>query len=546
VSAGDPAQGAYTATGQIVADDGFRPPANGFPFQNYGSDLIDGSGPASSLTAAEMQKLFGNAVCADPQCNLTPEAQTFMDKTNHDMGGGHCYGFSVASQLLWSGKANPSDFGAATTAALNIDGNTKLMGEIAYAWTFQTLPAAQSTFITGDPNTILDKLKTLLVRNPPETYTIRIFHGTGGHAVTPYAVEDNGSGQFHVLVYDNNYPGVTRAIAFDTNANTWTYNAALNPNAPDEQYTGNAQTPNIDLDPSSPGLATQPWTFGGTVGTNSSSTGSSLGGGPPTATPIAYRAQGDAAANLDLIYLDGSDVDHGHLLITNPSGQQIGFVNGNLVNTIPGARVQIDALDQDWTETPEPDYYVPDGVNYTITLDGTALQSADPETVGIVAPGYELQVDNINLQPGETDKIVANGDGSMLSYTPSQKQTPLVNLGVSDTNATDYTFSVNGDDVPAGGTINLALPVEGDTFTVSTSGSAETSQLSLAIVRTNDQGEQVFSGSGISLNDGDSAALQFANFTDGGSIPMTITSNGASKTTQLSDQATAETTTTSS
>jgi hypothetical protein len=134
----------------------------------------------------------------------------------------------------------------------------------------------------------------------------------------------------------------------------------------------------------------------------------------------------------------------------------------------------------------------------------------------------------------------------MLSYTPSQKQAPTLEFGVSDTNNTDYTFEVNGDDVPAAGTINLALPVEGDTFTVSTSGSAETSQLSLALARTNDQGEQVFSASGITLNDGDSAALQFANFTDGGSIPLTITSNGSSNTTQLSDQATAETTTTSS
>ena len=44
-------------------------------------------------------------------------------------------------------------------------------------------------------------------------------------------------------------------------------------------------------------------------------------------------------------------------------------------------------------EQPEPDYYVPDGVKYTITLDGTDLKEQDTESVGIVAPGFELLED---------------------------------------------------------------------------------------------------------------------------------------------------------
>ncbi len=96
--------------------------------------------------------------------------------------------------------------------------------------------------------------------------------------------------------------------------------------------------------------------------------------------------------------------------------------------------------------------------------------------------------------------------------------------------------------VPA---IGLEPPVDGDTLTVSTSGAAATSQLSLELVRTNDQGEQAFTGKGIGLDDGDTAALQLAGFTDGGSIPLTITANGTSTTSELSDQGTGETPTTS-
>ena len=74
-------------------------------------------------------------------------------------------------------------------------------------------------------------------------YTIKIFNADGGHAITPYAVEDKGDGKFAVLVYDNNYPGITRAVEFDTNANTWSYNAATRPDLPEALYSGDAGHP---------------------------------------------------------------------------------------------------------------------------------------------------------------------------------------------------------------------------------------------------------------------------------------------------------------
>jgi hypothetical protein len=60
-----------------VADTGFPPAQNAFSFQNSGNALSNGTAP-TNLTAADVQKLFGDALCADAQsrkCDLIPEAQ---------------------------------------------------------------------------------------------------------------------------------------------------------------------------------------------------------------------------------------------------------------------------------------------------------------------------------------------------------------------------------------------------------------------------------------------------------------------------------------
>ena len=226
----------------VVADSGFRPGPNGFTFQNYGDTLSDGAVP-TNLTPADVQTLFGNVVCADAaigKCDLIPEAQAWMDQTNQEMAGGHCFGFSVAADLVWQNKLNTSTFGAPTINGLAIDNNASLQSTIADGWVYQTLDSVQAKKITGTPNQILDELKKLLKPHPSETYTIAIWKrdGTGGHAVTPYEVKYKGDGQYEVLIYDNNWPGQTRAIAFDTNNDTWSYDAATNPSDPTEHLRG--------------------------------------------------------------------------------------------------------------------------------------------------------------------------------------------------------------------------------------------------------------------------------------------------------------------
>jgi hypothetical protein len=503
-----------------VADTGFRPSQNGFSFQNYGNALSNGNAP-TNLTAADVQRMFGDSVCADAQlrkCDLIPEAQAWLDSTNEAMAGGHCYGFSVLSQLIWDGKVKVSTLGAGNTTSLAIDNNLPLQRDIAYDWALQTLDSVQSERTIGSPNQILDKLRQVLKPNPPQTYTIAFWKrdGSGGHAVTPYAVDNKGGGKFDVLIYDNNWPGQTRAISFDTNTNTWTYQASTNPNEPDSVYEGDAGTKTLSLFPTTPGLGTQPCPFCEKVPNKPSTAG--------------------AKGNNEEISLVGSDTDPANLFITDDAGRRLGYINGSLVNEIPGAHVNQVLSNQDWKDHIGPNFYVPGDARYTITIDGTALTATDTETVDIIGPSFDVAVRNIAVHPGDKDTLVAEPDATKLSYSSSTPGAPNLEVGVSDRQA-NYAFAIGGVSEQAGGTINLGLPAEGGSLALQYVGPAVSSSVNFKMTKETEQGVQVFHHSSIPLVGGDQAQFEFDNWTSTNQgIPLVTSHNGQQSTQTLANQ----------
>ncbi len=503
-----------------VADSGFRPPVNGLPFQNYGAELSDGDVPIN-LTAADVQKMFGDAVCADAslrRCDLIPEAQAWLNDTNAAMSGGHCFGFSVLAELVWQGKVSVNSLGATSTNGLEIDNNQTLQRTIAYDWALQTLESIQSQRVTGTPNQILDKLEEVLKPNPSQTYTITFWKrdGSGGHAVTPYEVENKGDGKYQVLIYDNNWPGQIRAIAFDTKADTWTYDAASNPDQPESVYEGDAETKTISMSPTSPGLGTQPCPFCAKEPTTGSA------------------KTGD---NTEEISLLGSSTEHANLLITDEAGHQLGYINGTLVNQIPGARVDQVISNDDWTDNMAPDFFLPADVKYTLTIDGTALTVADNETLAISGPSYDLSVNKIPIRPGDKDTLVIEPDATELSYTSSRPESPTLDLGVSN-NQADYSFEVAGISDQPGNTLNVGLPPENGILKLQEIGPAATSSVNLKMTRSSEQsGVQVFNHDGIPLLGGDVAQLQFGSWTNPNqTIPLVVTHDGQESTQALTNQ----------
>ncbi len=534
-TAGDPLSAAYTPTGPLVADSGFRPATDGFSFENYGK-APPGVAPRPDLTADDVRKLFGDAVCvnlAGGKCDLTSPAQAWMTSTNKSMGGGHCYGFSVAAELLFQHKGTASAYGADTTPALTIDDNPPLARQLAYTWAFQTLDSVSASVFKGTPVEILTKLQSALVPDATETYTVGLFKrdGSGGHAVTPYAIEDHGDGTYSMLIYDNNFPGVTRQIAIDKNADTWNYVASTNPQEPSEIYDGDTTTNPLQLYPTSPGTGTQPCPFCGKV---------SRGGGAPTeSTGSAGRSVGatgaDAKPTTDLIYLDGSDTDHGHLLISDAAGHQLGYVGSNFVNTIPGATVTRNLSAKNWVDSIEPDYHVPDGGSYTITLDGTGLAEADSSSFGIIGSSFDVSANDIQLEPGQQDTLVVGPSATTLSYASNRGTTPSLSIGVADQTA-DYTFDLATQGLSVGGTLNLGVPLDGSGLQMGTTGSSTDAHINLDLSRSDDQGQLDFSHTDIRLSPADTNQLQYsgwANATD--PIPLLTTHDGATTTAALNN-----------
>ena len=488
---------------KTIADLGFRPDINGFSFQNYSN-----AKGYQNLTVDEMQRIFGDEICASRalgKCILTPPGRELMQQYNRAMNAGHCFGFSVLALRFAQQQVRPADFGANTVAELRIEGNDKLQREIAYSHAFQFFDPVQGSAVEGTPNEVLDKLIADFRTEPGrrESYTIGFFNaqGGGGHAVTPYAVAERGSGQFAVLVYDNNLPATERAILFDRTANTWTYTASVNPNVVRSQYTGDAQSKSLFLFPTSPGLQKQ------TCST--------------CHARLSRPANGVAApaTTYNEIFLDGNPETHAHLLLSDDQGRRYGYLpDGRFVREIPGVKHSNVFTDDLWQNAPEPTYYVPTGVKFTLTIDGSALTDPDVTAVVMIGPGYDLGIESIQLMPGQKDTLNVASDGSELSYHTDSAEAPDFIVGI-ETNAADYEFTLTGLTMTGGGTLVLGL-AKGQ-LDLHLEDNQTPATFALAVDKIDAAGEQLFEHAGITLDSGDTQYVDYAGWT-GNKAPMQI------------------------
>jgi hypothetical protein len=461
-----PPPDSYQPSGNLIADNGFRPETDGFGVENYGNC------GQQNLSAGAMSNLFGpDQVClsgSGADCRLDPSAQKWMETTNQQMAGGHCMGFSVTALRFYSGNLSPSDYGADSTFALDVRDSPTLQSTIAAGWVYQFLPRVTDNELVGTPNQILNSIVQGLKKdsesnrssaypNGGPLYTIKIFNNEGGHAITPYAVEDKGDGKFAVLVYDNNYPGITRAVEFDSNANTWSYNAATKPGVAEALYTGDADHPlNMRLDPTPPGEATpQPFDFSNSPNVGAGSAGSA-----------------GSAQLYNQISLLGDPRNHAHLVISDGHGHTTGFVNGKIVNQIPGVQVQQIASLDNWAQTPEPNYLIPASMKaVTVFIDGSDLTKPDKETLTLIGQGFYTEVSDLKLTPGQRDGIYFTGDGKGFVYrtAPGHEQSPTVASAIAQGDEA-YAFAGKAIGVKGGSQLTMYIDPKLKGFVLDTTG----------------------------------------------------------------------------
>ena len=385
--------------GEVVADSGFDRSRDGFSFENYGVSL---GGP--EIRAREVRELFGDKVCVKGSggCKLTPEAESWRRWANTQFGGGHCYGFSLLALQLRSGAAKAGQYGGSTTYDLEVSTprglitNDELHADFARSAAMQFVKSVTKKFRFLNARQALEELQRGLPGG--NGYVLGMFapRGAGGHAVNPIAVEDLGGGRYDVVLYDNNHPYVAsapakadRRLRIDTNKNTWSYSASLNPNAAEADYHGEGETNKLMLVREEDQRLPQPCPF------------CKSGSGRTTTVGLG----GDAA-------------NHGHLRITDAEGRVIGYENGKLVNEIPGAEVLRPYLNQVWLADPEPNYQLPAGRRYTVELVDVPADApeqtlhASGRDLGVGLSGLTAAADGTKLSLGVNGTVGLDPSGA--------------------------------------------------------------------------------------------------------------------------------------
>ena len=434
----------YVPTGDIVADSGFRPDADGFSFANYGND----GGPQNMLPG-NVERLFGTQVCisgSGEDCVLTPAAQSWMDTENENMAGGHCMGFSVASLRLYAETLTTEDFGGEVTHDLELMDNIALQSTVAESFVYQGLQSVLDQQFTGTPTEVVEKLIELLDAGE-DTYTLGFYKrdGSGGHAMTPFAVEDKGNGQMAILVYDNNYPDTIQAMEIDTNANTFRYVGAPNPDVEPDVYDGDATTIPLELIPTTPGEAEQ--------------------GCPFCDAELVEQGEGkgsvlSAADRYTEISLTGDPANHPRLLLTTDDGSQAGFVDGRLVQDIPGVQVVRQWADDPSLGGPEPKFRIPAGTSVNVTIDGSDLtQTSEDLNLNFSGDGKVISAEDFSMEPGQVDEMyVAAGDTVNIVYTTNAEDgvAPTFFAGVDEQDAS-YTLGATAVGLEKGSQLGFVI-----------------------------------------------------------------------------------------
>ncbi len=483
-------EGSFDTSGIYIADLGFRPDYDGFSFPNYG-----GEPGIVNLTSNDIWRMFGDQACAyidAGNCTLTPAGDQWMESVNEAMSGGHCEGMAVLSNLFYTKKLDVTEFGVNSTAEFQIEGNELLQREIAYWFTTQATQPARFGIVQQTPSGVVNTLLNAFAAGPEgsETYAVGFYKRdrSGGHAVTPYAVEDRGGGIYWIMIYDNNYPGAARAIEVDTNADTWLYSGSTNPAEPADDYEGDASTFTLELAAIEPRLGVQDCPF---------CDGSGVGGGTggEKGTQIAQTE----TITYNQVILEGN----GDLLITDLEGRSFGFKEGVFVNEIPGAKSNTNKFGVDvWNVDHEPIYYLPTDIDFTIEIDGTRLTEPTTSTVTFIGPGYVLEVSDIYLEPGQVDVLDIAPDGSLLSYRTTSAETPVMLVGI-ETDEADYLFEIQGYEMEEGEALNLSLNTTEGWLSLDSIDNAAPALYSLYMVKYDDNTEQIFGTDEIALEPDD-------------------------------------------
>lgn len=389
----------------IFADTGFRPEKDGYAFRNTG-----GRFPLTPpvVNEAVMLKLFGRKSCVknkdkeDKRCKLTPAAEEWAFMINRAMNGGQCEGMAVSALTFFKGHDKPDTFmaGAGSTHKLQRDQVTPLIG---YYWAYQAVNPVMTHVATSrydsTPVSVEDKLVEMWKKKELATLGFWGPPGQGGHAVTPYAIEDKGNGIHHILIYDNNYPDTERYIIIDRNANTWKYDvAAINPDVPKMPWGGNAESHSIVV------------------------------------IPLELRLKKAECPFCKKTKKKKTVVPRStSIVIEDDQGRKLGVDGGKDVNEIPEAEVVdltafLDGVNPEFSKM----YVVPDESDYDIVISGNDKSKGDDNGVTVFGDGAAFTIDGVTTKSNEQDMLSIGRAEDGIRFKPAGSRKPAIKVALDN------------------------------------------------------------------------------------------------------------------
>lgn len=492
-----------TLNTNLMANLGFFPDPDGYRFHNYSDS------PDSDFTVDDMVFAFGaDAVCkaTAPSCVLTAAAEQYRKNGLEGVKGGHCAGMATSSLEIFANPAiTPEQYqsGAETAFALS---KANIRKRIAlYAINQWLTPVDHAALTTqGNERDIVGNVKVLntLIDNlansgAAKRYTLYFYKPdmTGGHVVTPYAVEKRSESEYWIYVYDNNYPNdfdrvikvtTNGALADTTTTASWIYeDGATIPGAPQSDYTGTGTGRNQLV------VANLVWTQSFPKVCGFCSTPSVSG---------ASLAEGD----LYEFSINGE----GFILVTrNTDGKRIGYdwTIGELVNEISGAEVLPFSTGLGLNTADRLQIPHTAGATYTIQLASGPTEFGNfVSTVDLTISGagkvFRLTDLDLNNADGSQDAAPTNGnDVVSVQFAPDTNRVnfkagtldgdaPDVIMAIDNRAGEDFTFEVKGADLAAGNALAVSFDAATQRFSFEDNNASTASAYNITVSRINQDG----------------------------------------------------------
>ncbi len=336
----------------VTASLDYKPESDGFSFENFGG----GEAPAA-LTVNMVRRLYGDhQVCSevvDNKCTPFPVVLQLISQANRSMAAGLCEGFAVLTLRLANDANKISEYQSVTDVAELAKDDPRLLSEIAYWYTtqfaFEVAEEAEK-FLSMTPAEIAETLSEDFSRSETGSsvgYTLGLYSDAGGHAVTPYKVDQITDKQWRIYIYDSNHPSQERWI--DIEDERWSYNlAALNPQDTSSGWSGSTGTMELTPMTSRKGPFTCP-----------------------------FCPQDNKTKSGTLLTVATSGEEQLGLQIVDGKNNRLGWFDGEFINEIPGSSYRY--LISRGTADPVLVYLPPEVETYDADVSTVQSQEQTPD-----------------------------------------------------------------------------------------------------------------------------------------------------------------------